>query len=86
MYKNCTPSFHQVMLSTLDKNFSRCHFEFFFFFSQKTGFDISCQLSPVETIGMKCQNLFSGKNEKKKNISLSSAGLAQRVVEVKEEN
>ena len=30
---------------------------------------------------MKCQNLSSGKN--KKNISLSSAELAQRVVKVK---
>ena len=35
--------------------------------SQKTGFDISCKLSPKETICMKCQILFSGKN--KKNIS-----------------
>ena len=25
-------------------------------FSQKTGLDISCKLSPVETICMKCQN------------------------------
>ena len=48
------------------------------YFSQKTGFDISCKLSPLETICMKCQMLFSGKN--KKNISLSSAELAQRVV------
>ena len=41
---------------------------YFSYFSQKTGFDISCKLSPVETICMKCQNLFSGKN--KKNISI----------------
>ena len=35
----------------------------FFLFSQKTGFQISCRLSPVEieTICLKCQNLFSGK-------------------------
>ena len=32
---------------------------------QKTGFDISCKLSPLETICMKCQILFSGKNKKK---------------------
>ena len=32
-----------------------------------TGFDISCKLSPLETICLKCQILFSGKN--KKNIS-----------------
>ena len=39
----------------------------FSYFSQKTGFDISCKLSPLETICRKYQNLFSGKN--KKNIS-----------------
>ena len=36
----------------------------FSYFSQKTGFDISCKFC------MKCQILFSGKN--KKNISLCS--------------
>ena len=39
----------------------------FFLFFQKTGFGISCKLSPLETIRMKCQILFSRKN--KKNIS-----------------
>ena len=29
-----------------------------------TGFDISCKLSPLETICLKCQNLFSGKKKK----------------------
>ena len=38
----------------------------FSYFSQKTGSDLSCKLSPLETICMQCQNLFSGKN--KKNI------------------
>ena len=33
----------------------------FSYFTQKTGFDISCKLSPKETICMKCQILFSGK-------------------------
>ena len=37
-------------------------------FSSKIGSDISCKLSPLETISMKCQILFSGKN--KKTISL----------------
>ena len=37
------------------------------FFSQKTRFDISCKLSPMETVCMKYQILFSGENEKKKN-------------------
>ena len=33
-------------------------FFLFFFFSQKIGFDISCKLSPKETICMKCQIVF----------------------------
>ena len=37
---------------------------FFLIFSQKKGFDISCKLSSVETICMKCQILFSGKIRK----------------------
>ena len=32
----------------------------FFLFSRKTGFDISCKLSPMETICLKCQIKFSG--------------------------
>ena len=54
----------------------------FSYFFQKTEFDISCKLSPLETICMKCQILFSGKN-KKNIINLSSAELAQGVVKVK---
>ena len=34
----------------------------FIYFYQETGLDISCKLSPLETICMKCQNLFSGEN------------------------
>ena len=33
----------------------------FSYFHQKTGCDITCKLSPLETICMKCQILFSGK-------------------------
>ena len=51
----------------------------FSYFSQKTGFDISCKLSPLETICMNCQILFSGKT-RKNIISLVSAELAKRVV------
>ena len=40
-------------------------------------------LSTLETICMKCQILFSGKN-KKNIINLSSAENAQRVVKVKQ--
>ena len=53
--------------------------KYFSYFSKKTGFDISCKLSPI---CMKCQILFPAKN--KKNITnLLSAELAKRVVEVK---
>ena len=45
----------------------------FSYFSQKAGFDISCKLSPVETICMKCQNLFSRESKKKKHFKMSSA-------------
>ena len=39
--------------------------DIFLIFPQKTGFYNSCKLSPLilETICMKCQNLFSGKNK-----------------------
>ena len=47
-----------------------------FLFSQKTGYDISCTLSPLDTICLKCQILFSGK--KKINMS-SSEKLTQSV-------
>ena len=39
-------------------------FFFFFFFPKKKGFDISCELSSMKTICMKCQILFSGNNKK----------------------
>ena len=39
------------------------------------------RIAPEETICMKCQSLWSGKN--KQNINLSSAEIAQRAVTVK---
>ena len=36
----------------------------FSYFPHNIGFDISCKLSPKETICMKCQSLFSGKIRK----------------------
>ena len=65
----------------LGKHFSRQHFEILSNFLQKKGFDISCKLSPMETICMKCQSLFSGKS-KKNIINLLSAEFAQRDVMV----
>ena len=74
-----------LMLRTPGKIFSRQQFEFFFYFSHRTEFDILCKLSPMETVCMKYQILFSGKG--KKNITnLLSAKLAQRLVMVKGEN
>ena len=70
------------MLCTLGKNSADNILKYFSYFYQKTGFDISCKLSPVETICMKCQSLFSEK-DKKNVINLSSAESAQRVVKVK---
>ena len=61
-----------LTFSTLGKIFSRRHFEvFFLFFPEKQ-----------ETICMKCQILFSGKN-KKNIINWPSAENSQRVVKVK---
>ena len=46
-----------------DNNF----FLFFFYFSEKTSLDISCKSSAAwQMIHMKCQDLFSLKNNKKK--------------------
>ena len=50
---------------------------------QKIGFDISCKLSPEETVCVKCQSIVSGQNKKKKKNNLLSAEFAQRVVKVK---
>ena len=50
-----------LMLNTLGKKLNR-FLNIFSYFAQKTGFDTTCKLSPLETICMKCQNLFSGKN------------------------
>ena len=43
---------------------------FFFYFSQKIGSDISCKLSPDETVCMKCLIPFS---EERKHFQMSSA-------------
>ena len=47
----------------------------FFFFSGKTSLDISCESSAKQTIHMKCQDLFSLKNKKKQQKTLSSAAV-----------
>ena len=46
-----------LMLSTLGNIYSADNIlKYLSYFSEKTGFDISCKLSPLETICMKCQN------------------------------
>ena len=52
--------------------FSRQQIDIFLIFFHKTGFDISCKLSPLETICMKCQILFCGK-KKRKYFNMPSA-------------
>ena len=64
------------MLCMPGKYFSRQKY-----FSQKVGFEISCKLSPEETICMKFESLISGEN--KIIINLLSAELAQRILKVK---
>ena len=65
--------------SHLGKNSADDFLKYFSYFSQKTGFDISCKLSPMEIFYMKCQILFFGKN-KKNVINLSSAELAKTLL------
>ena len=54
-----------LMFNMLGKKVSRQKFEIFFLFFSRKYFDISCTLSPEETMCMKCQSLFSGENKKK---------------------
>ena len=46
-------------------------------FSPRTGFDVSCKLSLMEIICMKCQILFSGKNKKTYFRMLCAENFAQ---------
>ena len=55
---------------------------FFFFFSEKTSFDISCESSAKQTIHMKYQDLFSLKNKKNKIKKLSSAAVVTGALRV----
>ena len=48
-----------------------------FLFFQKIGIGISCKFSPLETVCIKCQSLFSRKKNNE-NVNLSSAEFAKR--------
>ena len=52
-----------LILSMLGKKFSKLHFEISVLFFLETGFDISCKLTPKETIYMKYQRVFSSKSK-----------------------
>ena len=71
-------SLFDLMLSTLSKISADDILKQFSYFPQKQDWTFHANLSPMETICMKCQILFSGKNI----TSLSSAELAQKVVKV----
>ena len=58
----CLPKMPRV----LTINFQQMTFfnSFLIFFSQETGFEISCTFSQLETVCMKCQILLAGKTQK----------------------
>ena len=70
-----------VMLSMLCKNFSRLS-TFFLIYSKNRIWHIIQTVSIYETVCMKCQILFSGKEEK---YQFSFANFAQGVLKVKQE-
>ena len=57
------------MLGNISADEISTHFSYF---SSNIGFDTLCKLSPKETICMKCQILFSRKNEKMSSVFLSA--------------
>ena len=57
------------------------YFFFFFVFFQETGVGISCEFSPLETVCVRCRDLFSV-DDGGGVVDLSSAELAKRVVKV----
>ena len=71
---------YSLEFDILGKIFSNRILKHFFFLSQDIRFNSSCRLFPYETVGMKCQTLFSG--ECKKNIvNLLYAEFSQRSIQ-----
>ena len=68
-----------------DKTFGGWHFGVFFlfvfFFFPETGFGISYEFFPVETVCVRCEDLFS-MEDGEGIVDLSSAELAKRVVKI----
>ena len=72
-YEKNTYMDNLLTLKAPSKVCSRRHSKIFiFYFSEKTSLDISCELSAWQTIHMKCQDLFSSENNKKKSKLLSA--------------
>ena len=71
-FEELMPHYFQQTLSTLVKILADDILKYFYF--SQNSFDISCKLYPMETICIKCEILFSGKN-KKNVLNLSSAEL-----------
>ena len=59
----CLLLFMALTITTLSGLIQQLTNWYFSSFSQKTGFGISCKLSPLEIICMKSQSLFSWKNK-----------------------
>ena len=77
------------MLSTMGNIYSADDIlKYLPYFSKKTGFNISCKVSPLESICMKCQILFCffvlffRKLDKKNNEFVICRKIAMRVVKV----
>ena len=68
----------QISVSTLDIISADGILKYFSYFSQNTGFDISCKLSSMETNCIKCKSCFLGRKENVINLSL-----AQKVIKIK---
>ena len=80
----CSYDQHFNLNHSMDKFSKQQTNDIFSYFSQKTGFDISCKLSPNGDNLHEISNpVFWGKKEKKYIINLSTVELARRVVKVK---
>ena len=76
-----------LTLKTPSKICSRRRSKIFFYFSEKTSLDISCESSAKQTIHIKYQDLFSLKSKKKKKKKkLSSAAVVIGTLRVKKDD
>ena len=57
-----------MVFSLYHSPFSRWQIHDIFLFFLESEFEFLCKLFPLDTVCMKCQNLFTEKKKKKKNI------------------